>query len=153
MHEHRNIERRDELEEGQRIIVIRVVAGQRRQDNDALAAILGDGALELAQKLVAAIRLAGRKRINVVVLLGERGQVAVDHLYGLELLRFVLVPQLVAGIADHRLIDASRLGGFEDVFDRHRALALPKRGARHFRRHDVRMEVQDHLDKPRAVSR
>ena len=100
MDDHRHVELLRQLEERHRLVVVRIVALQARRDPGALEAVLLDGALELAQELVAAIG-HGRGHADdlAVIFVLALGVEAVLALAALELLLRVHVAQIVDRIA------------------------------------------------------
>jgi len=124
------------------------MSGQRGKDDNTLAAVLFDRPFRFAQEFVAAIGLRCGQGVDVVVLLRERGEIAIDHLHGGKLLRRVLVSQFVRGIADDCLVDSTGLGRFEYILNGQRTFAAPQRSGSHLGRHDMRMEIDDHSFKP-----
>ena len=83
MHHHRDIQLGDQLEKRQGVVVVRVVAGDRGHDHDALEAVLGDGALQLFQHIIAAgWQRAGEggQAVRIFILgFGEKLIVFADH--------------------------------------------------------------------------
>ena len=152
---HRHVELGRQLEERQRVVIIRIAALEARCDPCAFEPILLHRALEFAQELVAAIgNRRGHPDDGIVFGLASRVELILP-LAPIELLPAIHVAQIVNRIADDGDIDAADLRGFERVLDRGRAAALFGRpdiamelGARErlhvCRRQDMHMKIDDH---------
>ena len=107
MHEHRDVELGRELEERPGIIVIRKGAAVARIDQHGAQVVLFDGALELAQQVVAAARDRGGDGYDLVlVAVAQRHQVFVRHPDRRQRLTARIGLEIVARVRDHADVEA-----------------------------------------------
>ena len=161
MDHHRHVELAGQLEERHGIVVVRIAALEARCDPGALEPVLLDGALELAQERVAAVRHR-RGHADDRGILGLLGGVeTILPLAALELLLAIHVAQIVQRIGDDGDVHPADLGGLERVLDRGRdAAALggadvavesgSGEGRHVLRRQHMHVKIDDHRLPPGA---
>src|SRR6516164_116995 len=125
MNDYWEVERRRQLKERKRLIIIGILALKTRRYPSSDHSILFYRCLKLLEKPITAPGHSHGEGENRSMLLLQRGQIIIGSVYRLILLIAIHAGQVMQRITDERNIDAADLLRLEYVLNGHRTAALP----------------------------